>query len=399
MTAISDTIEESRGLHESGGGLPLREELPLEDRAFVSRKDIHKTIGGRITDFLIYGVLGFGGNSGGSLGLTYLVNPKPWAKNIREGATEGLNKLVKGLVSSRDVNRVVEIMFMMISGTALTAVMAPLVSRRARIAHSINKFLGKDTDVLPDYLVPETEPKSVEDRIEQELRKRVNYRQASGDLWKARWTSIWVPLIGDGLLSKWNTAREKAGKWSLDSLGWRTGQHLYDEALPKNWVHGLSRFFSKHGASIQAMKTNNPENFELLSAIENKYPGTSSHHDENDRMMIADQARLFGKEVGWTLILAGFVERLTRWFHDRRVNREEQKAIADMTREGIVPEGYRVVLGEGVRLERLPEPKQGPTWTEKTGKTGPSRTRLEKSESYLSAIDKSRSGLSEQLTH
>jgi hypothetical protein len=296
-------------------------------------------------------VLGFGANSAASIGVTYWINPTESAKKGKEAIKRGAVKIFKTIAPERAINAGAEIFFMLISGTILTAVMAPLVKKREDMAYWINQKLGKDTDVLPEHLKTYDAPLTLEDKVEQELKKRVNYGQTSRDLWKARWSGIFVPLLGDPLLSKWNDKREAVGKWSTDTISWKAGQHLYDEVLPKSTVHKLSNFFEDHGAGINDMRDNNKVVFNNLERIEKQHDKTNqllhgyppvSEATRKDRMMIADQTRLLGKEVGWTLVLAEIVEKLTCKYQNRRIRREEDKALAKMREEGIIPVGVSV---------------------------------------------------------
>jgi hypothetical protein len=375
--------------------LPLRADVPLEARVTQPpHKDIHKTIGGRLTHAGIYYLLGFVGNSGLSIGITYLLNPREWVKNLKKPAAEAMEKVLKGFSKDplRMAHRTVEIGFMMIAGTILTAAMVPLVKRRERIAYWINQKLGTDKDVLPDHLVKQPEPRTLEEKIEQEINKRVNKQHSSGDLWSARWTALAVPLFGEMALSNWNSKREKAGQWSVDTKIVEGGTKLYDKVLSKkSWVDKLSRFFEKHGASMEEMQKNAPENYKVLAGIENKlHPGELN----KSRMMIADQSRMLSKEVGWTIILAVLVDRLVRVFHNRRVKREEKKAIAEITKEGFVPEGYKVVLGEGVTLQPVGGTAgEKSSWAEKNAAGKP---RPEKTENFVKTVDNSRSTAGEQ---
>lgn len=349
------SIDKTAASPVEGTPLPLRADAPDLPACDPPQKDIHKTAGGKITDFFIYQVLGFGGNASASVAMTYWINPKPEAKRVKESISKGASKLFKNVAPERSVNAVTEILFMLISGTALTAVMAPLVNRRDKIAYWMNQKLGKDTDVLPEHMQTHNAPLTLEDKVEQELKKRVTYGQTSGDLWKARWTAIWVPLVGDPALSKLNDRLEEKGKLSTDSLSWKAGQHLYDKGLSKSAVQKLGNFFKKHGASIEHMRANNPVVYNNLLKYENQHEDynqkilgkTATPAEREDRMMIADQTRLLGKEVGWTLVLSEIVEHLTSTFQNNRIRKQEQKAIAAMQKEGIIPAGVRATTKDG----------------------------------------------------
>lgn len=372
------------------------------------QKDIHKTAGGKVTDFFIYNVLGFAANAAVSIGITYGINPRPGVKRAKESVTNNIRKLFKDAAPERGINSAVEIGIMLIAGTVLTAAMAPLVTRRDRIAYWINQKLGRDTDVLPEHLRTHNAPLTLEDKIEQELKKRVKYGETSGDLWKGRWSAVMVPLFGDPLLSIWNNKREAKGKWSTDSLSWKAGQQLYDKALPKTLVHKLSSFFSSHGASIEEMHTNNPvifnnlENYEKLHEERNqkilgKLPVSPAERE--DRMMIADQTRLLGKEVAWTFVLAQIVEKLTCSFQKRRITKEENKALAKMREEGIIPVGIHAVTDdEGHVILTKTKGYAAPAPHGETPSVGAKVWSGEKSSGHVSTLDKNRASASSQQT-
>lgn len=332
--------------------LPLREDAPdLPASCDPQPKNLMRdTSGGKITDAVIYKGLGFVGNSSLSVGITYWVNPTKQAKWARKTALEGATRVFKDFLPQPAINNAVDIGFMLIAGTILTAFMAPLVNRREKIARWINQKLGKDQDVMPENQRTFNTPLTLDDKIEQELKKRVNYQQTSGDLWSARWSGIWLPVFGDMALGKWSAGREKQGKWSVDTVSWKTGQHLYNDVLPQKTVKRMGDFFKRHGAGMEDVKANNREIYDRLSKVEDLHEriNTEIHgkpaidNKRDDRMMIADQTRLLGKEVGWTVILAEFVEKLTKRFQARRIHKQERKAIAQMREEGIIPAGVHV---------------------------------------------------------
>lgn len=341
------------------GRLPLRSEVPDYPICNLPQKDMSKTFGGKITDFIIYQGLGFGGNSSVSVGITYFLNSKPGVEKFRKSAHAKAQGAFKDFLPHEAISNGVEIGFMLVAGTILTAVMAPLVNRREQIAYKINKMFGKDKDVLPENERKYGNPTTLEDKIELELKNRVNYCQTSNDLWKARWTGIWIPVFGDMGLGKWNAKREADvspatpyGKWSIDTISWKAGQHLYDKVLPAGAIEKMGNFFKKHKAGIEDVKVNNPKTYARLLKSETfhddfnqKMLGQKEPVSEavrNDRMMIADQTRLLGKEIGWTYILSGIVENLTKRFQSQRIHKQELKAIAKMREEGIIPAGVVV---------------------------------------------------------
>jgi hypothetical protein len=83
------------------------------------------------------------------------------------------------------------------------------------------------------------------------------------------------------------------------------------------------------------------------------------------------------------------MERLVDLFHKRRVHKEEQKALVEVTREGLVPEGYKAVLShdEHIALQPVADgASKGATWAEKN----PAKPRPEKTENFTASVDNSR---------
>lgn len=402
------------------GRLPLRSEVPDYPICNLPQKDMSKTFGGKITDFIIYQGLGFVGNSAVSVGITYGLNPRPGVEKFRKGAHDKAQKVFKDFLPREAIGNGVDIGFMLIAGTILTAVMAPLVNRREQIAYKINQMFGKDKDVVPENERKYGNPTTLEDKIELELKNRVNYCQTSGDLWKARWTGIWIPVFGDMGLGKWNAKRETEGKWSIDTISWKAGQHLYDKVLPSGAIEKMGNFFKKHKAGIEDIKTNNPSVYARIDKAEQfheefnrKMLGQKEPTPEavrNDRMMIADQTRLLGKEIGWTYILSGIVENLTKRFQSQRIHKQELKAIAKMREEGIIPAGVVVHTDRDghvkVTTTKVYEPyvapeapapaASAPEISADTRKWADDKVKkvvtdaVEKSENHLAALEKSR---------
>ena len=204
-----------------------------------------------------------------------------------------------------------------------------------------------------------------------------------------------VPLAGDFGLSLWNSKRENVKgdkvsppdwnyeKWSADTKVWEAGGKFYDRFLAKgSWVDKISNFLKTHGAGTEDMKKNSPESYNMLEAIEKKH---NFGHVNEARVMVAEQTRMLTKEVGWTIILAVIIEKLVGFFHDGRVKDETKKAIADITKEGLVPEGYKVVLKEGVKLERIGGAEDKASWVDKTLPAKQPRT--EKAETFVKTAD------------
>lgn len=338
--------------------LPMRVDNPNLPACDPPQKDIMKdTVGGKVTKAVLFEVMGEGLNATTSVGVTYWINPTPGAKKARETVHKTAQALFKEFLPQPAISNLVDISFMLIAGTTVTALMAPLVNRQEKVAHWVNKKLGKDTDVLPEDQRTYGTPLTMEDQIQQELKKRVHYGQTSRDLWKARWSGIMVPIFGDMALGKWSAHREEQNKWSVDTVSWKVGQHLYDSALHKKTVAKLGRFFKNHGAGMSDVEMNNPELYARIRKVEDLHEkiNTQIHGkdkikeiDRDDRMMIADQTRLLGKEVGWTVVTGEIIKHLTFHFHGNRIRKQESKAIAQMREEGIIPAGVHVDIKNGV---------------------------------------------------
>lgn len=370
--------------------LPLRKDAsPEHSVPKPPEKDIRKTSGWKLVTAAVFYGIGFIFNSTLSLFITYFLNPLKSVANIKEGATAFLVKNVGRVLKNVSHVKVldsmrsgVEISFMMIAGTVATLIMTPLVHRHGKMAHKVNQWLGKDQHVLPDEMKPVPEPKTLEDKIEQEIDKRVNIKHGAGDLWKARIISMLLCLGGDWAVNKSSRILEGAGQPSVDTLSWRMGQKLYG-VLPEKAVKSWVGFFSRHGASIEKIEANMKDHFQRLKNTEITF-GAHGGPVNADRMVISEQTRLITKELGWTLIVAVWVGEFLRLFHKRRLKKERQEAIAELTREGLVPEGYKVVLGEHVTLE--PVGKAG-AWTKKSEAE---RSQPQKSENFVNAVDTSR---------
>lgn len=312
------------------------------------KKDINQTRGGKFANWLIDWGIGFFGNAILSVYMTYYLNPqtpvKNFKKNVESGIVNSLNiqdevkkeSIVSGIRSG------VEICFQFAAGFIATLVMTPLVSRREKIAHSINKMLGTDTDVLPSAMVKPDAPKTVEERIHQEINKRVNYKQTPGDLWMARIPATFAIFLGDQIYNLGNIKLEKNHFQSPDTLILRGGQQLYK--LFPDASQKMNSWFEHHEAGMEDIKKNAPAHYQRLEAVETKYGHTTPESLNTDRMAIAEGTRIFAKEAGWTFAMADAVKEGTQYFHDKRVLKETANAIKILKRKGLIPEGYDVAL-------------------------------------------------------
>ncbi len=295
-----------------------------------------------------------------ALGITYFLNPQPKVSEIKNGVITGIRKLLRqdaGNAQTKDsVRSAVEMSFMMISGTLVTLLMTPLVKHRGILAYKINRLFKKDMDVLPLELQPVPEPKTVEDRIEQEINKRVK-KHSAWDIWLPRGVMTGVILGGDAVVNRFSRWAETKNLQylSVDTLSWGLGKQLYKllhkSSVGNKLIESSNRFFSNHGASIESIKAAEGDHYGRLSVHGNV--------DGDNSMVVAEQTRLVVKELGWSLIMAKFMEFTTRSFRNFRIHSQEQKAIADLTREGIVPKDHIAVIENGhVRLSRIEGPHE-----------------------------------------
>lgn len=336
------------------GELPLRKECPPEDMPQRQGKDINKTVGGKITTLLTNYIVGGVGNSSLSLAFTYGLNPRDDVKKFKDNVTNFFtSKFGSNSTKTLDsVRSTVEVSFMFIAGFIMTAVMTPMILHREKIAYKINQLIGKDKDVLPDNMKPKEAPKTVEDRIEQELNKRVRTKQGIADLWIARFVAVGGVMAGDYFLNRSSRAREAAGKDSIDTLSWKAGQKAYGHMKPE-MVTRWNNWFARHDASIGDMRKNMKDHFNRLEETERQFAKGGPLNE--DRMVVAEQARIVTKEVGWTFVCALWVEKLTGLFNKYRVHKQQEKALQNMTKEGFVPKGYKAVLEKNgcVKLEAM----------------------------------------------
>ncbi|HEU5048017.1 MAG TPA: hypothetical protein VFT64_09285 [Rickettsiales bacterium] len=374
---------------KSAAALPMRKEIEVDAPSDIPKKSIENTIGGRITNFLNFYVIGFGLNSSLSLGITYGMNPRPGVKKFKENIVQAIEKTFGGTNKTNltdSIRSSVEISFMMIAGMIATTIMTPLVKHREEIAYKINKMLKKDTDILPESMHKDPEPRSIEEKIELEIHKRVKNHSA-WDLWGARFATLGAIFAGDYLVNRSSRILEARDKPSVDTLSWKLGTKIYD-VIPQKWSAGWNHWFSSHGASLNDIKTGMADHFGRLE----KHGNPDGSFNE-DRTVVAEQTRLVTKELGWTLILSGFVDKLTSSFRESRIARQEEKVLKDIMKDGLVPEGYKVVMDNStrVRLER--------TGPEATGAQPKKQwAASEKPASHMETVDKNRTTASEQHT-
>lgn len=311
-------------------------------------KDISKTIGGRLTNWFIDWGIGFFGNSGLSLYMTYHFNPHPKVKQFREKTLNAIGNAFKvreggsiGMIGS-GIRSCVEMCFQLLSGSIATLAMTPLVSRREKIAYGVNKMLGRDTDVLPSDNMTLPEPKTVEEKLIREVDTRVNHKQTWGDLWKARVISMAAIILGDQVYNWGNIRLEEAGHQSPDTLIFRSGQKIY-ETFPKA-SRATGEWLENHAAGMSDIRKNTPDHYKRLEAVETRYGNTTQETVNSNRIAVTEAGRILSKELGWTFVSADAVKNGTQYFHDTRVLKEKAKAIKTLKHQGLIPAGYEIGL-------------------------------------------------------
>jgi len=357
-------------------------------------KPIDKTWGGKIMHAIIYWGFGFVGNSLLSMGITYYLNPKPSTKRVKDFFVNAFCKMrgikedeIKGLSDKintwggmtkvereaagdsfflpqekrgknilLNVRSAIEIVFMLISGFVMLCIMAPLSKHQDKLAYKINQMLGKDTEIVPDSLKPQKEPETPEERIQMEFDKRVNRKINFTDMMLTRIPTFFAVILGDNLLNRFNLSRESKGKESLYTAGWRTGLAIERKAPKEGWIrnrlNGMVEFWKNRGSSIDDMKSHMMEHYERLEASALKHNANHPNGPLNETSLVmADQARLLGKEWGWTFIMATSIERISKKFRNWRVKREQANALEEMKAEGIIPQGYETTVKKDGTLD------------------------------------------------
>lgn len=348
--AVEET--DTKNTQQTTDTTPVAQEAaPVVSPLKKDTRDINKTAGGRTINFINNWLLGFVANSSFSVFLTYFFNSKPKVKEVKENITKGAmdlfgidssnpdSKAYKGVMDQ--VRTGVEILFMTVSGSLVTLIMTPLVSNRENIAYKINQMLGKDTDVLPESMKKEIVPQNEQERIELAIRKRVTDKQVGGDLWKARFTTLAAVITGDQILNRVNRTLEENNHASVDTALLALGRKAHGQ-MSEATVDKYAKWFDDHNSGIKDMKENSRDHYERLAArdiaYDKKQGGTGEINE--GRITISEQTRILGKEIGWTLILAGMVEKWTESFRKSRVAKERKRAIEALKNEGVIPRDW-----------------------------------------------------------
>jgi len=353
----------------------------------VKQKNISETPGGKITNFFIFYVMGWVANAVLSLLIAYNLNPRD---NVKRAKDRMANALARGFGGTPGKNTVdgirsaVEITFLMISGTLVTVVMTPLLKYYGQISHRINRMLGKDIDVLPEEMKKLPEPRTAEERIQQEIQKRVNKGNAGiAALWLSRIGMTGAILAGDGVVNRGSRILESKNLPSVDTLSWNLGRQVY-KIMPKSLTDRWASWFERHDASIDKIKVNMADHFDRLEEH-------GKVDNDNNSMVIAEQTRIVIKEVGWSFTMAKFMEVLTGSVREKLIGKQIKKAIDEVTREGLVPEGHRVIVGKDGsvsldKVEKEPHEINSGRWAAKEDKAARPQQRPTKSDSHAQSI-------------
>jgi|GEM_PF-5305311 len=349
---------------------------------------IADTFGGKFMKLFTFFGIGFVGNSTLSLVFTYIFNSRPETKKLREDIIGGISKVagVAGDESSslgKGIRSAVEMCFMFIAGITVTAIMQPLIHYGDRLAHGINKLLGKDADVLPDELKPLKDPKTVEEKIAQEVGKKIQ-KHSPFDLWVSRAISMATVLIGDVVVTQAGLKAEKHNLPSLDTVSWGIGRFLYS-IMPKDLSAGLNRWFANHDASLEDIQKNSPDHYDRLVKNNTQYSVYKGNNPEEQ--CTSEQGRLVVKELGWTGFLAVTMEKLTHSLKEWRKDRQLEKAVKELSRQGLIQDGYEVKRVEDKIEVKAPVGKENRPWqdTVKVNKNTP-----QPSQSYRKARQESK---------
>lgn len=366
----------------------------------LAQKRIEETAGGKITNFTIFYGLGWVLNAAMSILITYGFNPRPGVKTAKDRIAKsiagifGKNEASSGTLDT--VRSAIEINFMMIAGSIAAGIMTPLLKYQGRISHKINKMLGKDVDVLPEEMQKLPEPKTVEERIEQEIKHHTNKGNASiAALWLSRIGVVVSILIGDAFVNRGNRMLESKNLPSIDTLSWGAGKEVY-KIMPKSAVSKWDNWFRTHGAGLSDIKASSPEHFDRIKTY-------GKVGDDNSSMVISEQTRLLIKEVGWSLVAAKLVDKMTASIRNKLMGRQVEKAINTVTREGLVPDGHRVIVGKDGkvsldRVEEKPHELEPGYWAAKEDKAGKAQQQPAKSESHAQAVTNSKAAAASQQT-
>ena len=265
---------------------------------------------------LNYFGLGFVANSSLSLWITYNVMPTKWAQARIDDLrgvlmpVAGVWDKAKGMINPKkaaqfnhaireahvgeSARSMAEILCMCIAGCIVLVPMKLLEDHKKAIVNKIDHIENPQyhQHCLENHIKPEALPFEKED-------KHLTW----GNLLTARAAGV-ASVIGiDAAFQMFNNKRHDKGKWNLDTAEWKMGGKIYD-ALPEKVGKKFTDFFT-------ADKRANATSLDNIQPMLRKRLTDSVGHDSN-RMMFAEQTRLFTKEVSLTLVMAGIVYTLAK---------------------------------------------------------------------------------------
>jgi hypothetical protein len=344
--------------------LPFRNDVTANGEISALEKNIMDTEGGKKTNKIIHYWLGGVLNFVISIGFTYKLNPHPTTQKVINGTVDGISKQFRGFGSGAEatVRSTLEVVYMFAAGIVTTLIITPLITHQQKIAYQINKMLGKDMNVLTDEMKDNISPKTMEDKIEQELRKKVNFKHTAGDLWKMRIIMMafflgFDNVVDGGNKGPLNKLLEGNNLPSMRTLYWSLGMRI-GSFFPKRLTGGLEKWLSDNGAGIEDIKkagenTNNDHYTKLEETAEKlREKGVDV---TKGSMVVGEAIRLALKETTYLSIMTPMMDKGTEYFRKIRVEKMKNTAVAQLKKEGIIPEGYDIIVSEtgGVTLNPL----------------------------------------------
>lgn len=274
-------------------------------------------------------------NSSLSLYITYNVLPTKAAQGGIAKLRDGIYSVMSGVMKATNGGKLppgkqlnyahdkarsaAEILCMCISGTLLMAPMKWMEDYKQPIVSWIDrrknaKFYREHPDALAYMQAHDHDPKPEDDRV------------GWGRIMAARAAGVATNLSADQMIEAFNNHRHQQGLPNVDTAEWALGGQVY-EKLPPKTRDGFVQFFSRHDVTVEGIQ---PMVRERLSHVVGTDP---------KRMVFAEQGRLFQKEFGLTLLLAGVVYGVSKGkFLPDRKKRAEPAAAAPEPPRNDTPE-------------------------------------------------------------
>lgn len=264
----------------------------------------------KAVDWCNYFGLGFVANSALSLFISYNVMPTEAAQNGIKKLSDGIKPVVGGWGSfkkligigkeidhathqlhiNESARSMAEIIVMCIAGTLILAPMKWVEDSKKFFVDKIDKWKNPEYHEHCEKNAISPEP----------LPHENDEKKTWGRMLSARFAGV-ASVIGiDAALQNFNNKRQAVGKGNLDTAEWKLGGFIFDK-LPKKTSEKFINFFSAH-------KTSDLSGIQkpILERLEQTVGGNKN------KMMFAEQTRLFSKEVSLTLIMSGIVYSLAK---------------------------------------------------------------------------------------